>query len=274
MMSAIKQVPDAKPDPKIGTVRRTSPIAFPYHDLDRSVEVARTIHEKGGGSCTREQLAPWLGYKSVANGSFVTRVTAAKLFGFIEQDGNQLRTTERGRVVAAPILARDADQAKLDAFLSVPLFKRVFDRFNGQPLPGEVGLRNLLETEYEVVKDRVAPTVRLMLDAAEQAGFFKVAGNRSRMVLPPVEGAPAPPTAKFVVPAPVVSGGDGASNGERLGGGGSGGPPPGDIDPAFIALLRRLPESGTPLSKAKRSALVAAFTSAVDWLYPDPEEGQ
>lgn len=266
-MAQIKAVPEAKPDPKVGTVRRTSPIASPYYNLDQSAEVAKVIHEKAGGSGTRQQLAPWLGYKSVNNGAFVTRVTAAKMFGFIEQDGNQLRTTERGRAIVKPIVPAEADRARADAFLSVPLFKKVFDKFNGQPLPPNVGLRNLLETEYEVVKDRVGPTVKIMLDSAEQSGFFKVAGNRSRLVMPPLDGAPGA-SAKNPPPPRL----DAQDRREFGGGGGNGGggQDTSRIHPAIYGLIADLPSAGE-LSAAKRDALIAAFTATVKFIYPDRE---
>ena len=156
-MPEIKAVAEPTPDPKLGKSRPKSGVGFPYYDLTKSIEVARIIHDVAGGSCDRAQLAPLLKYSGVNNGAFLTRVAAAKMFGLIEQDGERLRVTKRGLAVAAPVSDGDASRANHDAFLSVELFKKVFEKFNGQALPGEAGLTNLLLNEYKVVPDRVAP---------------------------------------------------------------------------------------------------------------------
>ena len=148
--------------------------------------------------------------------------------------------------------------------MAVELFKKVFDKFNGTTLPATVGLKNLLTTEYQVVPDRVVPTVRIMLDSAEQAGLFSAAGNRTRMVMPlaaaPPHSAarPAAPAKHLEVPPHGSSGGGGGGDGI-------------DIDPAILGLLKRLPPGGTPLSGKKRKALIEAFTATVNFIYPDAD---
>src|SRR5690349_21661920 len=99
-MTEIKAVRDPGPDPKAGKPKARSTVEFPYYDLDASVEVARTIHEKAGGICERAALAGYLNYSSQTNGSFLTRVAAARLFGFIEPaEAGALRITDRGRAI-------------------------------------------------------------------------------------------------------------------------------------------------------------------------------
>ena len=110
-MAQIKAVPETTPDPKIGQARRFSKFAAPYYNLDQSAQVAKVIHDRAGGSCDRPQLAAYLNYKGTKNGSFLTRVTAAKLFGFVDQEGDQIRITDRGRAVVAPVMTSDADRA-------------------------------------------------------------------------------------------------------------------------------------------------------------------
>lgn len=268
-MSGIKAVPESVPDPKIGTPRRTSAVAFPYYNLATSILVAKAMRDRAGGACDRTQLAAYLGYKGTNNGSFLTRVTSAKMFGLIEQDGGQLRVTARGQAILSPVTGADASRAKVDAFLQVELFRKIYEEFKGQALPPEVGLRNLLENKYKIVKDRVAPTVNIMLDSAEEAGFFLALGNRSQMVMP-VHGAASPnPLASLdrtpaapVVPEPTKGGGNG---------GGGGGDDFGHIDPAILGLLKRLPPGGTPLSSKRRKALIDAFTATVGFIYPEEE---
>ncbi len=262
MTSTVKAVKDAEPDPKKGKPRSKSGVSFPYFDLDASVEVARVIHERAGGMCDRAQLAALLQYSGVANGSFLSRVAAAKMFGLVEdtEDG-KLRVAARGRAIVAPISPPQETQARVDAFLGVELFGKVYTQFNGTTLPENVGLKNLLATGYQVVAERIAPTVRVMLNSADQAGLFRATGDRSRMVMPLV-GAYAPPPLPPEKEKPAAGGG---------GGGGSGDDPP-DIDPALLGLLRRLPAVGTTLNDKRRKAVIGAFTAFVDLVYPDADD--
>jgi hypothetical protein len=159
-----------------------------------------------------------------------------------------------------------AEQAKVQAFLSVDLFKKIYDQFHGTTLPPEVGLKNLLETTYRVVPDRVTPTVRIMLDSEEYAGLFKAAGNRTRMTMPlTLPGG----SGKMVPPQPAAAA-ETPKNGGGNGGGGGDGTEDG-IDSAIRGLLRRLPPSGTPLTAKRRKDFIDAFTALVTVIYPEAE---
>lgn len=267
-MSTVKAVKDTEADPKAGKPRAKSGVVFPYWDLDSCVEVARVIHERAGGVAASDHLATLLDYSGVSNGSYRTRVSAAKMYGVIEDaDDRRLRVSERGRAIVAPVTPADGQRARVEAFLGVELFRRVYERFRGTTVPEAVGLRNLFQTEYQIVPDRIGPTVRILLDSAQQAGFFDAAGNRTRMVAPHIGSAPAitpppPPAAETPrVETPRNGGGNGGGGGDY-----------GDIDPAFIGLLRRLPPAGTHLSAKRRKALTDAFSSTVDFIYPDEDE--
>jgi hypothetical protein len=269
-MVEIKAVKDPAPDPKAGKPRVKSGVASPYYDLEQSIVVASTIHDKGGGACSREQLAPLLKYSGVKNGGFLTRVSAAKMFGLIEESGDVIRLTQRAQTILSPVMPVDADRAKVDAFLSVELFGKVYEQFKGQTLPAEVGLKNLLEKTYQIVPDRVVPAIRIMMDSADAAGFFRSTGNRTRMVMPILNGgggaahAEAAPQHEEVPRDPPKP--NGGKNGDGLDG-----DPPG-IHPAFVGLLRELPKAGTIISAKKRKALTDAFKATIDFLYPEPDE--
>lgn len=73
--------------------------SYPYYDFDSSLTVAKTIQDMQGGSCTNDQLALWMDYKSVKSGTFISRVSAAKQFGLIANDESGLRVTERAKQV-------------------------------------------------------------------------------------------------------------------------------------------------------------------------------
>lgn len=183
-MIELKTVKEAAPDPKTGKPRPKSGVSVPYYDLDQSIAVAKAIHEQAGGSCTREQMAQLLKYSGTNNGGFLTRISAAKLFGLVEESGESIRITHRAKNILSPVMPTDADCAKVEAFLSVDFFSKFYERFKGTTLPQEAGIKNLLLNTYSVVPGRIVPSLRSLMDSAEQAGFFKTSGNRSRMIVP------------------------------------------------------------------------------------------
>jgi hypothetical protein len=269
-MAAIKAVRAATPDSKAGKPKGRSGVEFPYYDLDSSIAVAKTIHDRSGGICDRAALAGYLNYSSQTNGSFLTRVAAARMFGLIEPgDSGQLKVTDRGRAIIAPISQADVDRAKIEAFMGIELFRKVYEQYNGSVLPEAAGLKNLIETQHGVVKARVAPTVRIMLDSADQAGFFKAAGSK-RMIKPHAgSGTTAPPAS---TPASDAEKRDEVRRQGSGGGGGGGSNGSDKIHPAFIGLLSGLPEPGSRLTDKRRKALADAFTNIVNVVYPEDDQ--
>jgi hypothetical protein len=270
-VAEIKAVAEPTPDPKIGKPRPKSGVSFPYYDLDKSVAVAKVMHEKAGGACDRAQLAALLQYSGVKNGGFLSRVAAVKMFGFVGEENGKLSITKRGLAAVAPISDGDADRARYEAFLAIELFKKVFDKFNGQTLPAEAGLTNLLLNEYKVVNDRVAPTLKIMLDSAESAGLFKATGNRTRMVAPIFAASTNLESAAQSESESRSTNDLSAIQKAPLGGRGNGGEPP-DIHPAILGLLRELPPAGTTISDKKRASLIAAFTGLIGYIYPEKDD--
>lgn len=254
-----------KPKPK-------SSIAFPYYSLSKSIEVAKTIHERAGGRCGRAQLASLLKYSGVKNGGFLTRVSAAKLFGLIEEFGDSIGLTDRAKKILAPVRPVDAAQAKLDAFMAVELYRRAYEDFEGHTLPTEDGMKNLFLNQYKIVPLQVNVALRNLMDSADTAGLFAVAGNRSKMIKPllgngagevePPPSPPSPPPSEF-----DTGGGAGEKRRKQVGGTEFDG-----VHPALAGLMQNLPPLGEKLGPKRRSALVEAFKSTINFLYPEDEE--
>jgi hypothetical protein len=270
-MADLKSISDS-PDKAPRGPGPKSATQYPYFDLDDSVAVAKAVHERGGGTCTRDLAAAALGYSTVKSGAFLSRIYAAKQFGLIEIDGDNLSVTDRATNILHPVMESDTVVAKRDAFLSVPLFQKVYEKFKGASLPPELGLQNLLKTEYKIVPDRIKPAVRVMLNSAEQAGFFAAAGNRTRLIAP--TGVVHTGGGKIESPPAKVDG-EGQPQPERkqpLSGGGGDGPT--GVHPALIAMLRELPRPGTPWPKPKKDLFMTAFRSIIDVIYPEQEVPQ
>lgn len=244
-----------------------SSVGYPYFDLNQSLEVARAIHEKGGGTCTTDQLAAFLGYKSVNSGTYQTRVSAAKQFGLIRSEGGMISVTERAHQILSPVMPEDSVNARADAFLSAQLFNEIFEKYRGGTIPPEVGLKNLLLQSYGLSQDRVGPAVRVLMDSADQAGFFTASGDRSRLIRPAVKATNGAGSggAQQVVSEPEQP----VEKQRMLGGGGDG---PAGVHTAIIGLLRDLPPSGSVWPAKQKARFVKAFQATLDFIYPSDEE--
>lgn len=257
-----------------------SSVAFPYFSLEKSIDVPKQIHERAGGRCGRGQLAGLLGYSGVKNGGFLTRMSAAKLFGLIEEHGDTITLTDRARKIISPVRPADAEQAKLDAFMAVELYRKVFEDFDGHTLPSADGLSNLFLTQYKIVPNQVAPALRNLMESADSAGLFKVAGNRSKLIRPIIRNDGAPSSTPSPPPSPEnstetsqensASGKGGTKNGSN--GNGHSGPDLSGVHPALVGLIQNLPPVGSKLGPKRRAALIDAFKHTINFIYPEEEE--
>ena len=162
---------------------------FPRYPLDAAIEVARQIHERGaGGVASNDELAIFLGYKSKSNGAYLYRVSAARLFGLIDGQGQTLRITPLALDIIRPAFPESAQNARLHAFENVPLFHAFLEQFGGKDLSSDTMMHNALNRLGVSGKDAPEAWKRLV-ESADQAGLFKVAGKRTRMIRPTIADA-------------------------------------------------------------------------------------
>ncbi|MDQ3957043.1 MAG: hypothetical protein M3273_01840 [Actinomycetota bacterium] len=157
--------------------RERSTIQFPYGDLDDGVEVATAIHANAGSACAMADLASYM-QQTVTSGAFRTKVNTARIFQIVTVARQQVTLTDLGHKIVDP--QRQA-AARSEAFLKVPLYATLFDRYRGRVMPPESGL------EQDMVSLGVASKQRdkarqAFQRSAQQAGFF--AHGRDRLTLP------------------------------------------------------------------------------------------
>lgn len=231
--------------------RERSTIEFPYLDQDDATEIAKTIHKVFGTSCQREQLAAQL-QVSATGGGFNLRLGTAKMYGFINHERGTVTLTDLGIRVSDP---QQEKAARLESFLAVPLYKALFEKYNGKALPStSSGL------ESELVTLGVAPKQKerarqVFQRSAKQAGFFW-SGN-DRLVMP-ATGKPVPGRTRDEAPPPLPRR---EPQDSQL------------IYPAFIqGLLMKLPKEGAEWKVDEKKKWLQAAALIFDMLYPDPNE--
>src|SRR5262249_50206682 len=147
--------------------RDRSLIVFPYGDLEGAVEIARGVNGCGGNVCDWDQLAAHFGQVG-SGGGFRNRVATAKIFGLVNYSQGKVTLLPLGASIIDP---QQEARARAEAFLTVPLYKSLFDSFRGRPLPPISGL------EAEMVRLGVAEKQKdkarqVFQRSANQAGFF------------------------------------------------------------------------------------------------------
>ena len=262
----IKVLKTKAPEPDEKRTRAVSGVAYPYFDHEASIRVADIVQNVGGGSCAPDFLAAKLEYKSIASGTYLTRVAAARMFGYVTMSGGNFVVTERGRAILSPVMPEDSINGKAEGFLAVRLFSRVFDDFRGKSLPPEIGLKNLFLNNYKIVPDRVPSALRVFLNSADQCGFFD--HGRDRLITPASNHqSHSTPQPTAAVDAPSTQSEQVQSQDKPRGtGGGSG--DGGGIHSALIGLLRELPKPGDAWSPTDQTDFIQAFTGLIKFIYP------
>jgi hypothetical protein len=158
--------------------RERSTIEFPYLTLEVATEITKAVHARGGSRAGFDEVAAHIG-ESAKGSAFRNKVTTARSFG--------LATYSNGTITLTPLGSRlaDPDQekaAKAEAFLSVPLYKRLYDDFKGSVLPPtNAGLETVIEGLGVSTKQKDKAR-QAFQRSAQQAGFF--AYGTTKLVYP------------------------------------------------------------------------------------------
>jgi hypothetical protein len=193
-------------------------------------------------------------------------VSAAATFGLTENERGKVKLTTLGRRIADP--AQEA-AARADAFLTVPLYSRVYENFKGYTLPGAAAIEKYMR-DVGVSSKQLDKARQVFLRSARQANFFEHGDDR--LVRP---AAPSNPGTPPVDLEPKKDPPEDLKN--RNGGNGGGDPPP--IDPIIEGLLKRLPKTGDVWPEADRKLWLQLLEGSFKLIYKDaapplPWEGQ
>jgi len=236
--------------------RERSTIEFPYLSLDQAEEVALAIYSRCGyGACEIDELAAEM--QQSVSGAFRQKTAAAKTFGLVEKDGrSSFVLSELGRAVVDEARQR---KGRVEAFLSVPLYQAIFEKYRGHSLPPPKALEREMETLG--VSAKQTDKARQAFDrSAAHAGFYE--SGKDRLVKPRVDETVSPPPPK---PEDNSTGGGGNGSGD-------GGPP--DVDPIIVGLLARLPKTGSEWPQAERKIWLDLLEGSFRLIYSDNSNSQ
>ena len=229
-----------------------SSIAFPYFDLSECLKIARAISHFGGANdCSDDQVAAWVDLSPKSSG-YRSRMSAARLFGLIEQG-------KESGVRLSDLALRTLDEhharaAKVQAFLNVPLFVRVYENWRGQQIPPAAALERAL-VDFGVAEKQKARARQTLERSATEANFFE--NGRDRLIQPGIKSQPQDDTTP-----PVPQGGGGAGGGE---------PSSAEIDPIIKGLIDRLPGPGNEWPASERKLWLEILENSFKLVYKEPK---
>jgi hypothetical protein len=153
--------------------REQGGIEFPYVSVDTGISVARALLELGAVPVERDQLAARMGH--TLSGGLINKISAARMFGLVELAAGKYQLTQLGHAILDS--SRSA-AARADAFLRVPLYRRIYDEFrNNQLPPSPHGLEQAM-VQFGVPQKQKDKARRAFENSARQTGFFAHGNNR------------------------------------------------------------------------------------------------
>ena len=245
-----------------GGKRERSTIQFPYLPLDEAVAIAKGVHAVGGTSCQVDQLAGQL-QQSPTSSMFKLRLSTARIFGLITNSQGTVALTLLGTRICDP---QQEQAAKADAFLTVPLYRQVYEQFKGASLPPASGLETTMGNMGVAPKQK-SNARQVFQRAASQAGFF--AYGPTRLISPPIKGSAAaagisepqrPPTDLEKSPEKPKNGGDGGGDGEN-----------GSQHPFITGLIKTLPKADSDWPMDGRRKWLQAASHIFELIYKDSD---
>ncbi|MET0970218.1 MAG: hypothetical protein ABWY18_13535 [Tardiphaga sp.] len=245
----------------VKVTREASTIQFPYRDLGSGISVAQAMIDAGGVALSTEQLAGVMGLQA-GSGNFVMKVATARIFGLVANVAGKYELTDTGFAIVDGKDEKRQRQARAEAFLKVPLYKRTYDEFRSKQLPPRPhGLEQAFVRFGVSAKQKEA--ARLAFDkSAAQAGFFAV--GQDRLVEPIIVGGGAQPPSR---PPEDDAGGNNGGGGNRRQPSNENAVDVSDLHPFIQGLLDTIPEPGTNWAMEGRAKWLQAAANIFDLIY-------
>jgi hypothetical protein len=189
--------------------------------------------------------------QSASSGAFRLRLSFPRVFGLTEVERGDIALTGLGLKVVDPTQEK---AARVEAFLSVPLYKAIYEKYKGYTLPPAAALER--EMANLGVSSKQTDKARQAFDrSARQAGFYQM--GTDRLVIPPMKERPE---GRPLDPQP------GEAPQHRKGGGGDD-VPPSNLHPFIQGLFTTLPKPDSDWPAADRAKWLQTAASIFSLIY-------
>jgi hypothetical protein len=117
--------------------RARSEVAFPYNGLSDAIAIVKTVDDlsEGQGTADLEGVAHEMKHTGAAQPAFRLRLSAARMFGLVTYEAQEVHLTPLGVEVAEAASPEVRERALIQAFTRVPLYAGLFEKYGGARLP-------------------------------------------------------------------------------------------------------------------------------------------
>ncbi|WP_148252867.1 hypothetical protein [Aidingimonas lacisalsi] len=170
-----------KRGPKKGA-QRIPTSKLPRRTLEECVSVPKAIHEVyAGGPASWDELAGGMGAGAKSDNTKYL-IWGALAYELILQDGEKYNLSETGRKILAPNYAGESEEGKLKAITIPTILSRFYTDYDGQIIPEDEFLANVLESRYEIPRNRVDEAKRIIIENAAFAEILLEHANGKKTI--------------------------------------------------------------------------------------------
>lgn len=152
---------------------------FPKHTLQEATRVAAGLEAKSGGQPLPPLETAEAIEMSPGSSEFRVILSSSIKYGLTSGSFNSERVNleERGRNIVEPISDETRRQALVEAALTPPTFKTMYQGFKGKKLPEPAFFENLVAREFGVPKEHAKKCVDIFVANMEHVGLVKSLSN-------------------------------------------------------------------------------------------------
>jgi len=148
---------------------------FPKHTLEEALRVARALTDKNGGRPLPPIETAEAVEMSPGSSEFRTILSSSIKYGLTTGSFNTERVAveERGRNIVEPTNDESKRTALVEAALTPPTFKMIYQHFRGKKLPEPTFFENTVVREFQVPREHAKKCVDVFVRNAEFVGLVK-----------------------------------------------------------------------------------------------------
>jgi acyl carrier protein len=153
---------------------------FPKHTLEFAVSVPRALEEKNSGEPLQpDMLARALGYRQRRDWRFRELLRSANQYGLVQGTSSSrvVGIEKLGEDVVSPSSSAQRQQALVDSFRHIELFRSVEKLYSGKKIPEDEFFENTLVRDFQVPRDRVRRFIEVFTANLRYLNLFAPRGE-------------------------------------------------------------------------------------------------
>jgi len=160
--------------------RKRSSTKYPKFSLLKSLEIGKSIMDNNAGTpYDRLTLAKSLN-QSPGSSKFRMQIIASSKFGLTTGSYNapKISLTPLAVSILRPKSEEEKENALRKALFNIPLYKKIFEMYNGNSVPKKQLFKNTLQREFEIPQDDTEQCYNLIMKNAKDLEILQeISGN-------------------------------------------------------------------------------------------------